>query len=160
MEQGFPEAGFSNALIFWTVWWQKYPLVFAPYGISMFQDNGIWFFSSLLCHPPPSPISSALSLPLSGGGDGGRGRYLWGFFFPPFLKDLFEHAASEQRFPGRIKVQEQKSIIRMLQRGGCISLSPVWIGSASEDMQSCLLDRRCSAEVLPTSLPRKLLGAL
>lgn len=47
------------------------------------------------------------------------------FFFPPFLKDLFEHAASEQRFPGRIKVQEQKSIIRMLQRGGCISLSPV-----------------------------------
>lgn len=46
-------------------------------------------------------------------------------FFPPFLKDLFEHAASEQRFPGRIKVQEQKSIIRMLQRGGCISLSPV-----------------------------------
>lgn len=66
------------------------------YLLSMrFQCNG----SISLSSPAPSPFISAIvkreekKAPLS----------------RRFFKALFEHAASEQRFPGRIKVQEQKA---------------------------------------------------
>ena len=69
-----------------------------------FQDNRKFFFFLFnVILPPPYP--PPLSLPLSEGGKAPLSLRV----FLVFLKDLFEHAASEQRFPGRIKVQEQKA---------------------------------------------------
>lgn len=69
----------------------------------LFQDNVFFFiflFNVILLLPPYPP---PLSLPLSEGGEAPLSLRSF------FLKDLFEHAASKQRFPGRIKVQEQKA---------------------------------------------------
>lgn len=65
-----------------------------------FQDNrkSFFFLFNVILLPPP------FSLALSGGR---KGPVISKAFFS--LEDLFERAASEQRFPGRIKVQEQKA---------------------------------------------------
>lgn len=61
-----------------------------------------FFLFNVIFLPPPYP--PPLSLPLF---EGGKGPVISEAFF--FSKNLFEHAASEQRFPGRIKAQEQKA---------------------------------------------------